>query len=331
MKTTTLSSQTEPTISPPGAPSNREPVIQLDGLSVRLGDREILRDITCSFSGRTIGLLGPNGAGKSTLINTLLGFWPVSAGSARVFGIDIRTDPKKIRALIGYMPENDAFISKMSAVSFIRLMAELSGLPPGMALERAHEALFYVGLGEARYRKLGTYSLGMKQLAKLAQAIVHGPKLLILDEPTNGLDPPARQRMIRLVKEMRDTREMHIILCSHLLRDVEETCEEVVILKQGRVVHYSNLADERRSNRRFLELEPQGDTDSFIAAVEKLGCEYAPGVFNRVKLVLADNIEVRDIYQIAAEQKVQLRRLNFRRDTLEDIFLKAMEQNDGSL
>ncbi|HSU60974.1 MAG TPA: ABC transporter ATP-binding protein [Bryobacteraceae bacterium] len=311
----------------PGAP----PVIELRGLSVRLGKREVLRDVTCSFSGRTIGLLGPNGAGKSTLINTLLGFWPASAGSARVFGSDIRSEAKKIRGLIGYMPENDAFISNMSAVSFIRLMAELSGLPPEMALERAHEALFYVGLGEARYRKLGTYSLGMKQLAKLAQAIAHGPKLLILDEPTNGLDPPARQRMIRLVREMRDSRQMHIVLCSHLLRDVEETCEEVVILKQGRVVHYSNLEDERRSNRRFLELELQGDTGLFMEAVETLGCECAPGALNRLKLVLAENVEIADIYRIAAEQNVQLRRLNFRRDTLEDIFLKAMENSDGRL
>jgi ABC-2 type transport system ATP-binding protein len=307
------------------------PVVELRGLSVHLGKREVLRDVTCSFSGRTIGLLGPNGAGKSTLINTLLGFWPASAGSAKVFGSDIRSDAKKIRALIGYMPENDAFISNMTAVSFIRLMAELSGLAPEMALERAHEALFYVGLGEARYRKLGTYSLGMKQLAKLAQAIAHGPKLLILDEPTNGLDPPARQRMIRLVREMRDSREMHIILCSHLLRDVEETCEEVVILKQGRVVHYSNLEDERRSNRRFLELELQGDSKLFVEAVEGLGCECAPGALNRLKLVLAENVEVADIYGVASEQNVQLRRLNFRRDTLEDIFLKAMDNSDGRL
>jgi ABC-2 type transport system ATP-binding protein len=229
------------------------------------------------------------------------------------------------------MPENDAFISNMSAVTFIRLMAELSGLPSEMALERAHESLFYVGLGEARYRKLGAYSLGMKQLAKLAQAIAHGPKLLILDEPTNGLDPPARQRMIRLVREMRESREMHIVLCSHLLRDVEETCEEVVILKQGRVVHYSNLEDERRSNRRFLELELQGDTADFLNAIEGLGCECAPGALNRLKLVLANDIEVSDIYRIAAERDVQIRRLNFRRDTLEDIFLKAMESPNGSL
>lgn len=307
------------------------PVIELRGLSVRLANREVLREISGSFSGRTIGLLGPNGAGKSTLISTLLGFWPIAKGEARVLGIDVKTEPKRIRSLVGYMPENDSFISKMSAVSFIRLMAELSGLPSEMALERAHESLFYVGLGEARYRKLGTYSLGMKQLAKLAQAIVHGPKVLILDEPTNGLDPPARQRMIRLVKEMRDTKQMHIVLCSHLLRDVEETCEEVVILKQGRVVHYSNLEDERRMNRRFVELEPYGNTTAFVEAVEALGCECAPGAMNRLKLVLAENVEVSDIYRVAAENDIQLRRLNFRRDSLEEIFLKAMENPNGSL
>jgi ABC-2 type transport system ATP-binding protein len=291
----------------------------------------VLRDLTCSFRGRVIGLLGPNGAGKSTLINTLLGFWTPSAGSAHIFGSDIRLEAKKIRSLVGYMPENDAFISNMTAVAFIRLMAELSGLPPEAALERAHEALFYVGLGEARYRKLGTYSLGMKQLAKLAQAIAHGPKLVILDEPTNGLDPPARQRMIRLIREMRESREVHIVLCSHLLRDVEETCEEVVILKQGRVVHYSNLEDERRANRRFLEVEIHGDAAAFIDAVEALGCECAPGAINRWKIVLAEQVEIRDIYEIAAKQETQIRRLNFRRDTLEDIFLKAMENKNGGL
>ena len=311
--------------------AQRTPVIELRGLSVRLGSREVLRDLSCSFSGSTIGLLGPNGAGKSTLINTLLGFWTPSAGSAHIFGSDVRTDARKIRSLVGYMPENDAFINNMSAVSFIRLMAELSGLPSEMALERAHESLFYVGLGEARYRKLGSYSLGMKQLAKLAQAIAHGPKLLILDEPTNGLDPPARTRMIRLVREMRDSGQMHIVLCSHLLRDVEETCEEVVILKHGRVVHYSNLADERRSNRRFLELEIEGAVDGFVDAARDLGCECAPGVFRRWKLVLGENVEVADIYRIAAERDIQLRRLNFRRDTLEDIFLKAMETGSGGL
>ena len=166
------------------------PVIELDNLEVRLGNRTILKRLNGSLSGRAIGLLGPNGAGKSTLINTLLGFYTPSSGTARIFGKDIRHEARTLRRLIGYMPENDSFIADMSGVRFVRMMAELSGLPPAEALERAHEAFFYVGLGEARYRNLGTYSLGMKQMAKLAQAIAHGPKLLFLDEPTNGLDPP---------------------------------------------------------------------------------------------------------------------------------------------
>lgn len=300
------------------------PLVELNGLTVRFGNRDILRGLTASLRGRAVGLLGPNGAGKSTLINTLLGFYKPVSGSAKVFGRDIHADIRFIRSLVGYMPENDAFISKMNAVSFIQMMGELSGLPSRVALERAHEALFYVGLAEARYRQLGTYSLGMKQLAKLAQAIVHGPKLLILDEPTNGLDPSARQRMIRMIREIRESQEMRIVLCSHLLRDVEDTCDEVLILKQGQIAHYSDLDEERRANKRFLELEAYGANGDFSAAIEKLGCECAVTA-NRIKMVLADGVETRDIFRIAAEQQVRIRRLNFRRDTLEDIFLKAME------
>ena len=302
-----------------------DPVIELAGLSVRFGNREILHDLRVSLSGRTIGLLGPNGAGKSTLIQTLLGFVPLSAGSASIFGHDIRQQTRELRALIGYMPENDSFIANLTAVSFVRMMGELAGLPHDAALERAHEVLFYVGLGEARYRLLGTYSLGMKQLAKLAQAIVHGPRLLILDEPTNGLDPPARLRMIRLIKEMKQTGSMHIVVCSHLLRDVEETCEEVLILKQGRIVHYSNLEKERSANKRFVELETVGDEKDFAGALTALGCECVGAGLGRLKMVLPAEFELREIYRLAAERDLQLRRLNYRRDTLEDIFLKAME------
>lgn len=311
-------------IEPASTAAPQRPVIELQDLSVRFGSREILKNLVCSLRGRAIGLLGPNGAGKSTLINTLLGFYKPTSGSARVLGHDIRTDTRSIRSLVGYMPENDAFISKMSAVSFVQMMAELSGLPPSAALERAHEALFCVGLAEARYREIGTYSQGMKQLAKLAQAIAHGPKLLILDEPTNGLDPSARQRMIRMIRDIRDSKQLQIVLCSHLLRDVEDTCEEVLILKQGRIAHYSNLEEERKANKRFLELETYGANGDFTEAIEKLGCECAVTA-NRLKMILADEVEIRDIYRLAAERDVRIRRLNFRRDTLEDIFLKAME------
>jgi ABC-2 type transport system ATP-binding protein len=307
------------------------PVIDLDGLEVRFGKRAILKGLTRSVSGRAIGLLGPNGAGKSTLLNTLMGFCPPYRGTARVFGHDIRKDIRTVRRLIGYMPENDSFISGMSAVTFVRYMAELSGLPPGAAIERAHEALFYVGLGEARYRKLEEYSLGMKQLAKLAQAIAHGPSLLFLDEPTNGLDPPARQRMIRLIREVRETQQLHLILCSHLLRDVEECCEEVLILKDGQIVEYCNLDEERRSNRRFLEVETEGDRALLAEGARALGCECALAGDRRVKIVLKDGVEVRDIYRVASERGMMIRRLTYKRDSLEDIFLKAMENGHGSL
>ncbi|HEX8985739.1 MAG TPA: ABC transporter ATP-binding protein [Bryobacteraceae bacterium] len=308
-----------------------KPVIEFDKLTVRFGNRTILDSLHGSLSGRAIGLLGPNGAGKSTLINTLLGFYAPAAGTARVCGYDVRREVRRVRALVGYMPENDSFIAGMSAVAFVRYMAELSGLPSEAALERAHEALFYVGLGEARYRKLEEYSLGMKQLAKLAQAIAHGPRLLFLDEPTNGLDPPARERMIRLIGDIRERGDLHLILCSHLLRDVEETCEEAVILKEGRIAHYANLAEERRLNRKFIELETDVEGAAFADGLRGLGCECALAGERRVKMVLGEGTDVRDVYRIAAERGVRIRRLNYRRDSLEDIFLKAMENGHGRL
>jgi ABC-2 type transport system ATP-binding protein len=307
------------------------PVIDLDGLSVAFGRRAILQDLRADMRGRAIGLLGPNGAGKTTLIHTLLGFHPPSSGTARIFGKDISAEAKEIKALVGYMPERDSYIAQMSAVHLVRLMAELSGLPPAAALERAHEALFYVGLGEARYRRLDTYSLGMKQLAKLAQAIVHGPKLIFLDEPTNGLDPPARARMIKLIREIRDSGQANIVLSSHLLHDVEECCEEILILKDGRIAVYCNLEEERKSNRKFLMLETRGDQSKFAEALKALGCEYAITGDHRVKVVLDEKSEVRDLYRVAAEQQIQIRRLSYKRDSLEDIFLKAMENGHGGL
>lgn len=293
---------------------------------MRLGNRTILKKLNVSLSAKTIGLLGPNGAGKSTLINTLLGFHEPVSGTARIFGLDIRSHAKEIRAKIGYMPENEAHIAGMSGVRMVRLMAELAGLPTDHALERTHEAFFYVGLGESRYRDVGTFSLGMKQLTKLAQAIVHGPKLLFLDEPTNGLDPPARLRMLQLIQEMRATGDMHIILSSHLLRDVEECCDQVLILKDGNVAAFCNLEEERRANRQFLELETRGGGVSFVEAIESMGCDAAWSGNGRVKLVLPDGVEVRSIYELAERQSVQIRRLSHKRDSLEDIFLKAMEE-----
>ena len=306
-------------------------VIELDGLGVSFGRNVILRDLRGSLSGKAVGLLGPNGAGKTTLVHTLLGFHPPTAGTARLFGRDVRTEALRIREIVGYMPENDAFIAGMSAVRLVRLMAELSGLPPREALERAHEALFYVGLGEARYRRIETYSLGMKQMAKLAQAIVHGPKLLFLDEPTNGLDPPHRRRMLDLVKEIKSAGNVHIVLSSHLLRDVEEVCDEVLILKEGRVATYCDLEAERQANRKFIEIETVETNAVFADEIGRLGCDYALEGEKKLKMVLPEGLEIRDLYRVAADHGIRIRRLDYRRDSLKDIFLRAMELGRGSL
>src|SRR6202522_3781620 len=261
-------------------------IIDLEGLEVRLGNRTVLNGLTGALQGQVIGLLGPNGAGKSTLINTLLGFHLPTRGTVRVFGLDAHRDRAQIRGGVGYMPENDSFIGNMSGVRFVRYMAELAGLPPGVALERAHEALFYVGLGEVRYRKVNTYSLGMKQLVKLAQALAHGPRLLILDEPTNGLDPVARQRMIQLIKDVRKEGSIRLLISSHLLRVIDDTCDEALILKDGRIAALCDIESERRSNRSFMELETIGATERFSVSMRGLGCEWASFPGGRIKLVI---------------------------------------------
>jgi len=303
-------------------------VIELDNLKVQLGRRVILKGLTCRLGeageGKAIGLLGPNGAGKSTLIQTLLGFHQPLSGAARVLGFDCHKQAREVRSRLGYMPESDSFIANMTAVRLLRMLGELSGLPAETATEKAHEVLFHVGLGEARYRELGTYSLGMKQMAKLAQAIVHGPPMVILDEPTNGLDPAARQRMLKLVHEMKEQHGMSVVLCSHLLRDVEEVCDEVVILKDGMVVHQANLEEERKSNRCFVELEVLGDDSGLLAALGALGAEAMSEGGGRWRIVLPATSEVAEVWRVAARLGLHVRKLTNRRDTLEEIFLKAV-------
>jgi ABC-2 type transport system ATP-binding protein len=308
-----------------------DPVVELRDLTVRFGRREILKRLSQTMTGRSIGLLGPNGAGKTTLLHTLLGFHTPADGSARIFSHDVRTDPEAVRRLVGYMPERDSFVGGMTAVRFLTMMAELSGIPSEAALERAHEALFFVGLGEARYRNIETFSLGMKQSVKLAQALVHGPRLLFLDEPTNGLDPPARLRMIRLIRQITQESGISLILSSHLLKDVEECCDEVMILREGEIAAYCNLEKERNANRRFVELEARGEAAEFIRRIDLLGCEWARAGEFRFKMVLPEAVRIVDLYRAADQTQVQLRRFNYKKESLEDIFLKAMGWQDGRL
>src|SRR6187549_42482 len=204
-------------------------VVQLDDVTVIYGKNQALKNVSAKFAKGAVGLLGPNGAGKSTMLKALLGFVKPDKGRMSVLDMDVAQSPLAIRARIGYMPENDAHIPGMSAVSFVAYCGELSGMAAADAMQRAHEVLFYVGLDDARYRTVETYSTGMKQRVKLAQALVHDPDLLLLDEPTNGMDPKGREEMLDLVRDLARDKGVNVILSSHLLPDIESTCEHVVM------------------------------------------------------------------------------------------------------
>src|SRR6185503_18933002 len=209
---------------------DRAPLVSFEDLAVSYGLVQALAGVRGAFYPGPTGLLGPNGAGKTTLLKTLLGFLDPDAGRMTAFGKDPTKQPLEVRRRLGYMPEQDCHIPGMSAAAFVAFAGELSGLPRDEAISRAHEVLYYVGLGEARYRNLETYSTGMKQRIKLAQAIVHDPDLLFLDEPTNGMDPKGRDEMLELIHDLGHKKNVNLILSSHLLPDVEYTCDHVVVM-----------------------------------------------------------------------------------------------------
>src|ERR687898_559565 len=235
--------------------------VQLDRVSVKYGKNWALRDVSAAFERGAVGLLGPNGAGKSTMLKSLLGFVAPDRGEMRVLGLDVKTSPIQIRRRIGYMPESDAHIPGMTAVAFVAYCGELAGLPHSDAMQRAHEVLYYVGLGEARYRNVETYSTGMKQRIKLAQALVHDPDLLFLDEPTNGMDPKGRDEMLELVRDLSHNKGVNLILSSHLLPDVEYTCDHVVVLDKGSIATAGPIEALKGTRGRVYEVRAKADSD----------------------------------------------------------------------
>src|SRR5512135_3424850 len=219
--------------------------IEVRNLSFSYGPVKALDDVSLTVGEGAVGLLGPNGAGKSTLLRILLGFLAPAAGQGTVLGHDIRRDQPAIRRAVGYMPEDDCFIAGMDAVTYTAYFGELSGMPRQEAMKRAHEVLFYVGLEEARYRLLDTYSAGMKQRLKMAQALVHDPKLLFLDEPTSNLDPQGRSEVLDLIKDITTGKDIQVLISSHILADIETLCESVVILNKGKVATEGRMANLR--------------------------------------------------------------------------------------
>ncbi len=299
-------------------------VVELQRVSVRYGRQWALRDVNATFPSGAVGLLGPNGAGKSTMIKALLGLLPPDSGEMRVLGLDVRRSPLQIRGRIGYMPENDSHIPRMNAVAFVAYCGELAGLPRADAMQRAHEVLYYVGLGEARYRNIEQYSTGMKQRIKLAQALVHDPSLLFLDEPTNGMDPKGRDEMLELIRDIAHNKQINLILSSHLLPDVEYTCDHVVVLDKGGVATEGPIAALKGPAGRIYELRVKGDADAFLAVLRASGLECHATDDDVMRVFVPDERGAPFLFSLASQHKVQVRHLRASVPTLEDVFAKAV-------
>ncbi len=303
------------------------PVVSLENVSVLYGRNAALRGVTTTFTAGAVGLLGPNGAGKSTMIKALLGFVVPTSGRMRVLGLDVAQAPLDIRARVGYMPESDAHIPGMNAVAFVAYCGELAGLPRVDATQRAHEVLFYVGLGEARYRNVETYSTGMKQRIKLAQALVHDPDLLFLDEPTNGMDPKGRDEMLELVRDLAHNKGMHLILSSHLLPDVEYTCDSVVVMDKGAVVAAGPIEALKQPRGRVYELRVKtrsGEIGEFIERLKEAGLDCHATDEDVMRVFVPGDGGARALFALASADGVQVRHLRPSVPTLEDVFAHAV-------
>jgi len=307
-------------------------VSTLEGVSVRYGATHALQDVSVSFASGAVGLLGPNGAGKSTMLKALLGFVVPDRGRMKVLGLDVAASPLAIRARVGYMPESDAHIPGMNAVSFVAYCGQLAGLPAVDAMQRAHEMLFYVGLGEARYRNIETYSTGMKQRIKLAQALVHDPDLIFLDEPTNGMDPKGRDEMLSLAHDLAHNKDVNVILSSHLLPDVEFVCDHVIVMDKGRVAAQGPIDGLKQPRGRVYELRVKtapGAAGSFADKLRHAGFDCRQTDEDVMRVFVPGESGPRDLFALAAAEGMQVRHLRPSVPTLEDVFAKAVGETEA--
>jgi len=300
-------------------------MVSVSNLVVQYGSFTALQGLTVDIPDGCVGLLGPNGAGKTTLLKALLGFVKPTQGSATINGLDAATQGKEVRQTVGLMPEQDCHIPGMNAVSFVAYAGELSGMPPEQALGRAHEVLEYCGLGEARYRNVETYSTGMRQRIKLAQALVHGPKLLLLDEPTNGLDPAGREEMLELIRSVSHGKGLNIIISSHLLPDIERTCDTVVALVGGQLRAQGSIKDLKRVGGDAYDVELRDESDAFESLARQAGYVVERLRYSSYRVKLSDGESASKVLlQLAKESGAQVRGLIHAERTLEEAFLSTI-------
>jgi ABC-2 type transport system ATP-binding protein len=299
-------------------------LFQLEGVTKTYGAVTALNDLSVSVPTGAIGLLGPNGSGKTTMIRTLLGLIPVDRGRGQILDMDFRHRQLDIRRAVGFAPEDECLFPRVEGVEFVAYAGELVGMKRKDAMQRAHEVLDYVGLGEARYRKVESYSTGMKQRLKLASAIVHDPKLLILDEPTNGMDPAGREEVLQLSRDLAHNKGMSLLFSSHLLPDVEAVCDYIIVLGAGKLLTQGNLQQLKEVHNRCFELRLKADGQAFAKHLSELGCSVESRE-DRWILQIPEDASPQMIWQAAAERNQQIRYLRPQRSTLEEVFIRAVE------
>lgn len=300
-------------------------LLQFANVTKTYGHVRALDDLSLAVPAGAIGLLGPNGSGKTTMIRTLLGLIPVERGSGEVLGMDFRHRQLDIRREVGFAPEDECLFPHVQGVEFVAYAGELVGMSAGDALQRSHEVLDYVGLGEARYRKVESYSTGMKQRLKLASAIVHDPQLVILDEPTNGMDPAGRREVLDLAHDLAHSKGMNLIFSSHILPDVEAVCDYVVVLGRGKLLAQGAIQDLKQTHEQSFDVRLKSDARSFIDRLALLGCAAEPqGELLRVRIPAGKSPQM--LWEAAAAEHAQIRHLRPQRSTLEEVFLNAVER-----
>jgi ABC-2 type transport system ATP-binding protein len=300
-------------------------LFQFSNVTKTYGAVTALDNLSLSVPTGAVGLLGPNGSGKTTMIRTLLGLIPVDEGTGQVLGKDFRREQLDIRRDVGFAPEDECLFPHTVGVEFVAYAGELVGMSRTDALQRSHETLDYVGLGEARYRKVESYSTGMKQRLKLASAIVHDPKMLILDEPTNGMDPGGRQEIIELSRDLAHHKGMSLLFSSHLLPDVEAVCTHVIVIAAGKLLAQGEIAQLKQVHRQSYEVRVKGELTPFATRLREAGCAVEPYA-DVLKVALPAGATPQLIWKTAADAREQIRHLRPQRSTLEEVFLSSLEQ-----
>ncbi len=299
--------------------------IETKNLSKMYGPHLALDNINLRIPRGAVGVLGPNGAGKSTLFKCILGLIQITSGSGHVLGYDIQKEGNKIRSRIGYMPEYDALDPGLSAIDQVRYSGEILGMNTDVAIQRAHEVLEYVGLKDQRYRKIDTFSTGMKQATKLACALIHDPEILICDEPTNGLDKRARKFMLDTLKRTAQEGGRTVLLSSHVMEDVQEVCSSILMIYKGQVVLQKSIDELVKQVEKEIEVTIWGGASNMETNLLKNG--YKVRRLGRVlRITLIDSNTIGGILKIAADCKVQVRQLKEYQPDLEDIFLLIMDK-----